>query len=241
MISVLLVDDHAVVREGYKRLIERSPDLRVGGEASTAGDAYRAFVETDPDVTVMDLSLPDLSGIEALRHILARCSDTHVLMFSIHDEAIYAERALAAGARGYLTKASAPELLVEAIRAVAQGEVFLSPDVSAALAARSPERIDDAIGTLSTREFEIARLLANGLSVREIAERLCLTYKTVANYQTAIRQKLGAPTSARLLQIAARCGLATPSWTASAHRPRSDATPAFSRSAAYLELKSKKS
>jgi len=210
MISVLLVDDHAVVREGYKRLIERSPDLHVGGEASTAAEAYRAFADTDPDVTVMDISLPDVSGIEALRHILARSADARVLMFSIHTETTYVERALAAGARGYLTKASAPDLLVGTIRAVVRGEVFVSPDVSAALAARSRERIDDAIDTLSTREFEIARLLVNGLSVREIAERLCLTYKTVANYQTGIRQKLGAPTSARLLQIAARCGLATP-------------------------------
>jgi len=210
MISVLLVDDHAVVREGYKRLIERSPDLHVGGEASTAADAYRAFADTEPDVTVMDISLPDLSGIEALRHILARSADARVLMFSIHDETIYLERALAAGARGYLTKASAPDLLVDAIRAVVQGEIFVSPDLSAAFAARSPERIDDAMGTLSTREFEITRLLVDGLSVREIAARLCLTYKTVANYQTAIRQKLGATTPARLLQIATRCGLVTP-------------------------------
>lgn len=229
MISVLLVDDHAVVREGYKRLIERSPDLRVGGEASTATDAYRVFTETDPDVTVMDISLPDLSGIEALRHILARRLDARLLMFSIHDEAIYAERALAAGARGYLTKASAPDLLVDAIRAVAQGEIFLSPDVTAALDARSPDRIDDAIHSMSTREFEIARLLANGIPVREIAERLCLTYKTVANYQTAIRQKLGATTPALLLKVAASYGLLTlPS--AETVPPRSDATAASPRS-----------
>jgi DNA-binding NarL/FixJ family response regulator len=228
MISVLLVDDHAVVREGYKRLIERSPDLRVGGEASTAADAYRVFTEAYPDVTVMDISLPDLSGIEALRHILARRSDARLLMFSIHEEAIYAERALAAGARGYLTKASAPDLLVDAIRAVAQGEIFLSPDVTAALDARSPDRIDDAIHSLSTREFEIARLLANGIPVREIAERLCLTYKTVANYQTSIRQKLGAATPARLLQVAASYGLLMLPW-AETGQPRSGATPASSR------------
>lgn len=228
MISVLLVDDHAVVREGYKRLIEHSPDLRVGGEASTAREAYRAFAGTAPDVTVMDISLPDLSGIEALRHILARCSDARVLMFSIHDEAIYAERALAAGARGYLTKASAPGLLVEAIREVFQGGVFLSPDVTAALDARSPDRIDDAIHSLSTREFEIARLLANGIPVREIANRLRLTYKTVANYQTAIRQKLGATTASRLLQIAASSGLMTPPWNATG-LSRSEATPVSPR------------
>ena len=141
----------------------------------------------------MDISLPDLSGIEALRHILSRSADARVLIFSIHDETIYVERALAAGARGYLTKASAPDLLVEAIRAVVQGEIFVSPDLSAALAERSPKRIDDAFGALSTREFEITRLLVDGMSVREIAAKLCLTYKTVANYQTAIRQKLVLP------------------------------------------------
>jgi DNA-binding NarL/FixJ family response regulator len=141
-------------------------------------------------------------------------------MFSIHDETIYVERALAAGARGYLTKASAPDLLVDAIRAVVQGEIFVSPDLSAAFAARSAERIDDAMGTLSTREFEITRLLVDGLSVREIAARLCLTYKTVANYQTAIRQKLGATTPTRLLQIATRCGLVTPPGRALRYRGR---------------------
>jgi DNA-binding NarL/FixJ family response regulator len=182
----------------------------VAGEAATAAEAYRAFVELAPDVTVMDISLPDLSGVEALRHILSRAGEARVLMFSIHDEPIYAERALAAGARGYLTKASAPELLVDAIHAVVRGERFLSPDVSAALASRSSAPGIDMLDHLSTREFEIARLIVEGLSLREIAERLCLTYKTVANYQTAIRQKLGASTSAHLIQIAARSGLTGP-------------------------------
>lgn len=208
MTSVLLVDDHAVVREGYKRLLERSSDLRVAGEAATAAEAYRAFAECAPDVTVMDISLPDVSGIEALRRILARASDARVLMFSIHEEPIYAERALSAGARGYLSKASAPELLVDAIRAVVRGDIFVSPDVRVALEARSSS--PPALEALSTREFEIARLLVHGLSVREISERLCLTYKTVANYQTAIRQKLGATTPARLVQIVNQSGLAQP-------------------------------
>jgi len=207
MISVLLVDDHAVVREGYKRLLEKSDDLQVAGEASTAAGAYQAFVKLSPDVTVMDITLPDLSGIEALRHILARQSNARVLMFSIHDEAIYAERALSAGARGYLTKASAPELLVEGIRAVVRGEVFVSSDMAAILQTRSTESPEDLMASLSTREFEIARLLIQGLSVREVSQRLSLTYKTVANYQTSIRQKLGANTPARLLHVAERHGL----------------------------------
>lgn len=225
MISVLLVDDHAVVREGYKRLIERSLGLRVCGEASTAAGAYRAFAETRPDVTVMDVSLPDLSGIEALRHILIRFPRARVLMFSLHTEPIFAERALAAGARGYLTKGSAPELLVEAVRAVVRNDIFVSPDVSAEMEAGSEGRINDAIAMLSPREFEILRQLVNGFSVRQIAKRVSLTYKTVANYQTAIRKKLGAPTTARLLQIASRCGLVTPPVVGSMHGGIADAGP----------------
>jgi two-component system invasion response regulator UvrY len=230
MISVLLVDDHAVVREGYKRLIERSLGLSVCGEASTAAGAYRVFAETRPDVTVMDVSLPDLSGIEALRHILIRSPSARVLMFSLHTEPIFAERALAAGARGYLTKGSAPELLVEAVRAVVRNDIFVSPDVSAEMEAGSEGRINDAIAMLSPREFEILRQLVNGFSVSQIAKRLCLTYKTVANYQTAIRKKLGAPTTARLLQIASSCGLATSPLTVSMHRQAADVAPLPPRS-----------
>jgi two-component system, NarL family, invasion response regulator UvrY len=207
---VLLVDDHAVVREGYRRLIERSTDLHVAAEASTAADAVRIFAEVMPNVTVMDVSLPDKSGIEALRQIVAHFPVARVLMFSIHDEPMFAERALEAGASGYLTKGSAPDLLIEAIRAVARGEVFVSPDLSATSDKRSGRRIDFAISTLSTRELEIARLLAQGLSVREIAERLCLTYKTAANCQTAIRRKLDASTPARLNEIAMRCNWLLP-------------------------------
>jgi two-component system invasion response regulator UvrY len=132
-------------------------------------------------------------------------------MFSIHDEPIYAERALGAGACGHVSKASAPELLVEAIHTVARGEIFVSSDVAPALNGQSWQRIEDAIGALSPRELEITQLLVDGLSVTEVAERLGLKYKTVANCQTAIRRKLAAPTPTHLQQIAARCRLLAPS------------------------------
>jgi DNA-binding NarL/FixJ family response regulator len=207
MISVLLVDDHAVVREGYRRLLERAPDVRVVGEADCAAAAHAAFAAVAPDVVVMDISLPDVSGIEALRRMLAREPSARVLMFSIHEEPIYADRAFAAGACGYVTKASAPDVLVDAVREVAAGRRYLSADVARALAFDRLSGGDDPLQSLSPREFEIARLLANGQTVHAIAARLCLNYKTVANYQTAIRQKLGVETSAQLALIASRSGL----------------------------------
>ncbi len=206
-ISVLLVDDHAVVREGYRRLLERSTGLIVVGEAASAGEAYQSFCELQPDVVVMDISLPDVSGIEAMRRLLSRESQARVLVFSIHEEPIFPERAFQAGARGYVTKASAPEVLVDAVRAVAAGDIFLSPDVARSLALRKVLKREDALSLLSDREFEILRLLASGHSVRDIAERLCLNYKTIANYQWIIRQKLRADTPVQLVRIAKENGL----------------------------------
>jgi two-component system invasion response regulator UvrY len=206
-ISVLLVDDHAVVREGYRRLLERSHDVRVVGEAASAAEAYRVFCQVSPDVVVMDISLPDVSGIEGMRRLLLREPHSRILVFSIHDEAIFPNRALKAGAMGYVTKASAPEVLVDAVRTVARGELFLSPDIARTLALYGVSGGNTALETLSTREFEIARLLAIGHSVRTIAEKLCLNYKTVANHQSNIRQKLGAGTAGQLIRIATENGL----------------------------------
>ena len=206
-ISVLLVDDHAVVREGYRRLLERSTGILVVGEAASAGEAYQVFCQSQPDVVVMDISLPDVSDIEAMRRLLLREPRARVLVFSIHEEAILPTRAFQAGARGYITKASAPEVLVGAVRAVAAGNIFLSPDVAQTLALRNVMKREDTLALLSDREFEILRLLALGHSIRDIAEKLCLTYKTIANYQSSIRQKLGADTSVQLIRIATEHGL----------------------------------
>ncbi len=206
-ISVLLVDDHAVVREGYRRLLERSRDVFVVGEAASVAEAYQVFCQVHPDVVVMDISLPDVSGIEGMRRLLLREPRARILAFSIHDEAIFPNRALKAGAVGYVTKASAPEVLVEAVRTVARGELFLSSDVARTLALQGVSGRVTALETLSTREFEIARLLATGHSVREIAKKLCLNYKTIANHQSNIRQKLGAQTPAQLIRIATENGL----------------------------------
>ena len=206
-IRVVLVDDHAVVREGYRRLLERSRDVSVVGEAASAAEAYQVFCKVSPDVVVMDISLPDLSGIEAIRRLLAREPTARILAFSIHDEAIFPNRAFKAGAAGYVTKASAPDVLVDAVRAVARGERFLSPDIARTLALQGLVGKNSDLDALTTREFEIARLLAVGHSVRTIAEMLCLNYKTVANHQSIIRQKLGVQTPGQLIQIASEYGL----------------------------------
>ncbi|HTI17737.1 MAG TPA: response regulator transcription factor [Trinickia sp.] len=206
-ISVLLVDDHAVVREGYKRLLERSPDVSVAGEAANASEAYQKFCVLQPNVVVMDLALPGASGIEAMRRMLAREPHAHVLIFSVHEEAIFVRRALDAGARGYVTKASAPDVLVEAVRSVARRERYLSPDISQALALRATIQEGPPGRQLSAREFEVLRLLVQGYTLPSIAEKLGLSQKTVANHQSAIRQKFGANNGVQLAQIANRLGL----------------------------------
>ena len=206
-IGVLLVDDHAVVREGYRRLLERADGLAVVAEASSAAGAYQAFCQSRPDVVVMDISLGDASGIEAMRRLLQRDPLAKVLMFSIHEEPIFPERAFQAGAFGYVSKSSAPDILVDAVRAVARGEKFLSPDIAQTLALRTVLQRDQPLDALSHREFEVLRLIVHGHSLQGIAERLCLNHKTVSNYQTTIRRKLGADTGVQLLKIAERNGL----------------------------------
>lgn len=206
-VQVILVDDHAVVREGYRRLLERTPDIQVIAEAASGEEAYRLFCEQSPDVVVMDINLPGMSGIEATRRMLAREPDARVLVFSMHEDALFGSRALQAGARGYVTKASAPEVLVEAVRAVSAGRMFISHDMAQHLALQAVPGQELPLDTLSPREFEVFRLLAEGKPVSEIARILSLSQKTIANYQSAIRQKLEADTSAQMVWIALKRGL----------------------------------
>lgn len=209
-VTVLLVDDHAVVREGYRRLLELGGSISVVGEAASAAEAYQMFCSLTPDVAVMDIALPGVSGIEAMRRILAHEPKARVLMFSMYEDAIFVRRAFEAGASGYLTKAAAPRVLVEAVASIASGRRFLSPDVAQTLALQPTSADSATCDVLSAREFEILKLLAEGGSLNEIAQQLGLNPKTVSNHQSSIRQKLGADSATQLLRAAMRLGLIPP-------------------------------
>jgi DNA-binding NarL/FixJ family response regulator len=206
-ISVLLVDDHAVVREGYKRLLQDSGRVTVVAEAENGADAYRLFCNLKPNVVVMDIALPGVSGIEGTRRIVSREPNARVLVFSMYEDAIFVRRAIEAGAMGYVTKASAPHVLVEAVDTVATGKRYLSHDVAQTLALSGLDSSPAAHHELSAREFEVLKLLVQGHSLNDIAEQLGLNQKTVANHQSAIKQKLGAESTAQLFRVASRLGL----------------------------------
>jgi len=205
--KVLLVDDHAIVREGYRGLLEDEASISVVGEAGNAAQAYEQARSLEPDVVVMDIALPGVSGIEATRRMLRDQPPLRILIFSMYDDAIYARRALEAGALGYLSKASAPEVLVRAIYAVSRGERYVSPDVAANIARSAAQPGKSEIEALTPREFEVLRLLVQGETVKSISEKLALSEKTVANHQSTIRDKLGARNSAQLARLAAQLDL----------------------------------
>lgn len=201
-VRVLLADDHAVVREGYRRLLELEPDVAVVGECAD-GESVRAAIGRGVavDVLVLDLSMPGCGGLAVLRRARDAWPQVQVLVFTMHDSPTMVAQALRAGAAGFVTKNSAPRELVDAVRRVAAGErPVLSPDV-AGVAAGDTDR-----APLAPREFEVLQLLAQGCSVDEVGRRIHLSAKTVSNYQTAIRQKLGVSTGIELLREARRRG-----------------------------------
>jgi DNA-binding NarL/FixJ family response regulator len=206
-LGVLLVDDHAVVRAGYRTLLMNSIEVNVVAEADSGELACRRYLENQPDVVVMDLSLPGIGGLEAIRRIIARDPAAKILVFSMHEDPVFVEQALQAGASGYVTKSSAPEVLVNAVKQIAAGTPFLDPDIAQRLAFHKTRGRDQPLQGLSTREFEIFCLLAQGLNVTQIAKRLSLSYKTVANYSTQIKSKLAVTTVADLARLAIRYGI----------------------------------
>lgn len=206
-IRVLLVDDHAVVRAGYRSLLEDGGRIRVVGEAADAASAYNLYCSDAPDVVVMDISLPGSSGIAALERILMRDRKARVLVFSMHEDAIFATHALRAGARGYITKSSAPAVLVDAVLAVAAGRTYVGADTARALALARISDQEDALRSLTEREFEVLRLSVAGQSTGEVARALNLSRKSVANHRWAIKQKTGADNFVQLLHVAMRLGL----------------------------------
>ena len=206
-LRVALADDHAVVRAGYRRLLELEPDIAVVAEYGDADAAYGGLTadEDAVDLLVLDLSMPGRSGLEVLRRLAQRLPDLPVLVFTMHDSAAMVGQCLKAGAAGFVTKSSSPEVLVDAVRRVARGERVLSPDVARHAPGRGAEAPPHA--ELSSREFDILQQLLAGRGVEEIAQMLRLSAKTVSNYQTQIRQKLGVGTAVELLRYGREHGL----------------------------------
>ena len=207
-IRIMLVDDHAVVRAGFRRLLEQQPTFQVVAEAADADRAYALFLEHQPDVIVMDVSMPGVSGLESIRRIVNRSPAARVLVFTMHEDAALAQRAIQLGARGYVTKSNPPEVLTAAVAEVAAGGLALSPDIAKSIALLKLSGQQRLLEQLSAREFEIFRLLASGRPVAEIARLLNLSGKTVANYHTVIKQKLHLSSDVELVLLAQRQDIA---------------------------------
>jgi len=206
MIRIILVDDHAVVRNGYRRLLDAEPGLQVVGEASSADEANSLILHTAADVALVDLSLRGSSGIEAIRGMLLRQPTLKVLVLSMHDGASHITQALRSGALGYLTKYCEPGDVIDGIRRVASGKRVFSPEIAQVLAEEAIDG-DGALAHLTPREFEVLRMLAHGESAIRIASSMHVSPKTVLNYLSLIRQKLDADSDFKLLHLAARHGL----------------------------------
>jgi DNA-binding NarL/FixJ family response regulator len=206
-ISILLVDDHPVVRQGYRRVLENQSDFRVVAEADNAAGAYAAFKTHAPDVVVMDISMKGASGLEAIRNIRARDDRARILVFSMHSEAALVKTAFNAGASGFVTKSSEPAALIQAIRSVARGERAMSDDIAHALAEDSLNPSQSMLERLGEREIEILRQLAAGSTADQIAANLNLSLKTVQNYHYMVKAKTGLQTDAQLVRLAVACGL----------------------------------
>jgi len=209
-ITILIVDDHAMFRAGIRALIEVEDRMKVVGEASSGDEAVDRVRELKPDVVVMDLAMPGSNGLEATRRISALELNTNVLVLTVHAEEEYLVPVVEAGASGYLTKTSADTDLLEAIRVVARGQVFLPPKAATLLLKRYKDNeADDSagLGDLSTREQEVLALTAEGFSSREIGQKLFISPKTVDTYRSRIMDKLGLSHRSELVRFALRVGL----------------------------------
>jgi two-component system, NarL family, invasion response regulator UvrY len=208
MITVLLVDDHAVVRTGFRLLLQSVTDISAVYEAESGEVAYQRYVELAPDVIVMDLAMPGMGGLEALRRIRARDPHARILTLSAHDDPTHARRAFNEGALGFLSKRSAPETLIEAVTTVAAGRRFLDASLAQKLALADLEgTAKSPIERLSEREFEVFVRLARGATVQRIAEDLKLSASTVGTHLYNIKQKLGVVNQSELTLLAIRHGL----------------------------------
>jgi DNA-binding NarL/FixJ family response regulator len=205
---VLIVDDHPIVASGCRALFAGDPEIVIL-EASDAESGEQAFVTEQPDVSVLDINLPTVSGFELARRILTRLASARIIMFSMNDDPIFAARAIEIGAKGYVSKSGDPCDLVEAIREVGNGGTYLPPAIAQSIAFAGPSLTQNPLSKLTSREIEILRLLSAGKSLSEIAWLVHSSYKTIANTSSIMRQKLGVRTSAELVRLAIESSLTT--------------------------------
>ena len=203
---VLLVDDHPIVRQGLALIIDREPDLCVCGEAEGAHTAFHAITTLRPDIVVLDISLSGPDGLDVLKELRLKTSSLPVLILSMHDESIYAERAMRAGANGYIMKQEATEKVLVAIRRILQGDVYLSDRLTTTMLQHyvrgsSPAKLSPLVN-LTDRELEVFRLIGEGHATRQIADELHLSVKTIESYQAHIKEKLGLRNARELVQHA---------------------------------------
>ncbi len=204
-ITVMLVDDHPVVRDGYRRLLESYPGITVVAEADDGETACTQYAEVHPDIVVLDLNMPGIGGLETIRRLRAKDSKAKILMFTMHESKVMVNRALEAGAAGYLMKSSPAEEMVEAVRQVFVGKTFLDHDLPADIQ-RAPLSDNDPLNILTKREYQIFCVLAEGRSVSEIAQVISISPKTVGVHQTNLMNKLKLKNAAELTRLAIRCG-----------------------------------
>lgn len=209
-INVMLVDDHAVVRMGFKMLLESDTEIKVVAEAENGELAVTRYMEHKPDVVVMDITMPGIGGLEAIERILAKDHTARILVLSAHEDTVHPKRVLNAGAMGYLTKRSAAEELIKAIRSLANGKRYIEASVAQQLAVQQFSGETNPVDVLSPREFEVFMALAKGKTTNEIAETLSLSPRTVGTHLYNIKQKLDANNSAEIALIAMHAGLIAP-------------------------------
>lgn len=197
-INILLVDDHEIVRAGYHRLLENTEDIKIIAETDSGENAYRIYTQLQPDVVIMDLSMPGIGGLEAARKIRKYDNEARILIFSVHENEIFLNRTLDAGVLGYITKRSAAKIMVEAVRTVAKNQQFIGQELQHFLVKSN----NDLFEQLSPREFEVFLLLAEGKSVNEIAEVLILSSKTIGHHYTKLKKKLKINNTVELTKLA---------------------------------------
>ena len=208
MITVLLTDDHALVRTGIRRLLEDSEQVTIVGEADCGEDSLKMAQSLKPDVILMDVNMPGIGGVEACRRILQRNPKQKIIVLTIHNEQTYPKRLLEIGAKGYLTKDCGVDEMIMAIKQVAKGGAYIAPNIAQRLAlSLLPGNEDNPIDKLSRREFQVMLMISHGLSNIEISEKLCLSPKTISTYRLRLLEKLGAQNEVDLIKIAVEQGM----------------------------------